>query len=126
MKESMGPGFYENLLSEDLNPEIVETIKLDLSRTFPDNIFFKTMAKHQMMLFNVLAAYAHHNPKVGYCQGLNYIAGLLLLATKNEETSFWLLKVLVEQILEDYYSLTMEGVIVDMEVLLRLVRFVSS
>lgn len=59
---------------------------------------------------------------ISYFQGLNYIAGLLLLATKSEETAFWLLKVLVEQILEDYYSATMEGVIVDIEVLSRLVR----
>lgn len=64
----MSPEFYKNLLNEDLNPTVVETIKLDLPRTFPDNIYFKTMEEHQLMLFNVLAAYAHHNPKVGYCQ----------------------------------------------------------
>lgn len=42
--------------------------------------------------------------------------------TKSEEKSFWLLKVLVEQILPDYYGPTMEGVIVDIDVLGELVR----
>ena len=48
--------------------------------------------------------------------------GLLLLATKSEETSFWLLKVLVEKILPDYYTKTMDGLIVDIEVLSELVK----
>ncbi|KAJ9588763.1 hypothetical protein L9F63_017950, partial [Diploptera punctata] len=55
-------------------------------------------------------------------EGLNYIAGLLLLVTKSEDTAFWLLKVLVEQILPNYYTRTMEGVITDIEVLEELVR----
>lgn len=56
-----------------------------------------------------------------WLQGLNYIAGLLLLVTKNEEISFWLLTVLVEKKLPDYYCSTMDGVIVDIEVFSRLV-----
>lgn len=50
------------------------------------------------------------------------ILGLLLLSTKSEETSFWLLKVLVEKILPDYYTKTMDGLIVDIEVLSELVK----
>lgn len=50
------------------------------------------------------------------------LPGLLLLATKSEETSFWLLKVLVEKILPDYYTKTMDGLIVDIEVLSELVK----
>lgn len=45
-----------------------------------------------------------------------------MLATKSEETSFWLLKVLVEKILPDYYTKTMDGLIVDIEVLSELVK----
>lgn len=44
------------------------------------------------------------------------------MATKSEETSFWLLKVLVEKILPDYYTKTMDGLIVDIEVLSELVK----
>lgn len=74
------------------------------------------------MLFNVLATFAHQNKDVGYCQGLNYIAGLLLLATKDEEASFWLLKALVEKILPQYYIVTMTGLLIDLDVLDELVH----
>lgn len=53
---------------------LVESIKIDLPRTFPDNIYFEDH-NTRFQLFNVLVAYAHHNKDVGYCQGLNYIAG---------------------------------------------------
>lgn len=56
-------------------------------------------------------------------QGLNYIAGLLLVVTKDEECAFWLLKVLIEKILPDYYTPTMDGLLVDIDVLAELVRF---
>ena len=44
----------------------------------------------QRQLMNVLKAYSVHNPDVGYCQGMGFIAGLLLLHMQ-EEDSFWLL-----------------------------------
>jgi hypothetical protein len=40
--------------------------------------FFST-APGQAALRNVLIAYATHNPTVGYCQSMNFLAGLLLL-----------------------------------------------
>lgn len=52
---------------------------------------------------------------------LCYVQGLLLLATKNEETAFWLLKMLIEHILPKYYIITMSGLITDIEVLSQLV-----
>ncbi|GAB1868972.1 Growth hormone-regulated TBC protein 1-A [Camponotus japonicus] len=76
----------------------------------------------QHQLYNVLLAFAHQNKTVGYCQGLNYIAGLLLLVTKSEETAFWLLKVLIDKILPDYYTRTMDGLLTDIDVLAELVR----
>lgn len=85
--------------------EIVEIIKIDIPRTFPENIYFEL---HKAELFNVLVAFAHQNPGA-YCQGLNYIAGLIIIATKEEETSFWLLKYLVETVASGYHSKTMEG-----------------
>lgn len=50
----------------------VDAIRIDLPRTFPENVFFENI---RTPLFNVLVAYANHNKDVGYCQGLNYIAG---------------------------------------------------
>lgn len=55
-------------------------------------------------------------------QGLNFIAGLLLLTTEDEEATFWLLRVLVKHLLPDYYTRDMIGLLTDIEVLSELVR----
>uniref|UniRef100_I3M3C4 Growth hormone-regulated TBC protein 1 n=1 Tax=Ictidomys tridecemlineatus TaxID=43179 RepID=I3M3C4_ICTTR len=96
----------------------------DLNRTFPDNVRFRKTAEPclQKTLYNVLLAYGMHNQGVGYCQGMNFIAGYLILITKNEEESFWLLDALVGRILPDYYSPAMLGLKTDQEVLAELVR----
>lgn len=94
----------------------MDSIKIDLPRTFPDNIYFENH-NIRYQLFNVLVAYAHHNKEVGYCQGLNYIAGLILIITKNEEWTFWLLKVLLDNIVRSYHTKTMDGLKVDTAVL---------
>lgn len=46
---------------------------LDLNRTFPDNVHFRKTSNPcmQKSLANVLVAYGHHNPAVGYCQVLS-------------------------------------------------------
>ena len=54
-------------------------------------------------------------------QGLNYVAGLLLLVTNNEESSFWLLKVLAERILPNYYAPNIPGLLADVKVLEELI-----
>lgn len=113
------PDLYQRLLKLQYDIEIVETIKIDLPRTFPDNIYFNDI---KMPLFNVLVAYAHNNKDVGYCQGLNYIAGLILIATRNEEWTFWLLKELVENIVPSYHTKTMSGLITDIDVLVELIK----
>ena len=117
---------YSSMLAMDITNSMVEDqIKTDLPRTFPNNIHFDSsrgQGSYQRQLFNILKAFANSNPKVGYCQGLNYIAGLLYLVTKDEEASFWLLKVLCEKILPDYYTPSMPGLLTDMKVLAVLAR----
>ncbi|CAH1403457.1 unnamed protein product [Nezara viridula] len=117
-----GVDLYKKMVASTHDTTLVEAIRIDLPRTFPDNIFFNSSDEHQEMLFRVLIAYAHHNKKVGYCQGMNYIAGLILLVTKNEDSTFWLLKALVENILPDYYSPTMDGLLTDIDTVSELVR----
>lgn len=98
------PSLYSDLLKSQYQAEIVEIIKIDIPRTFPENIYFDV---HKNELFNVLVAFAHQNASVGYCQGLNYIAGLIIIITKDEVVTFWLLKHLVENIAPEYHSKTM-------------------
>ncbi|CAO2611498.1 Growth hormone-regulated TBC protein 1, partial [Lemmus lemmus] len=135
------PGYYHRLLEGEGSPSLEEAIRTDLNRTFPDNVRFRKTAKPclQKTLYNVLLAYGLHNRGVGYCQvspqtlragmcwrvsftGMNFIAGYLILITKNEEESFWLLDALVGRILPDYYSPAMLGLKTDQEVLAELVR----
>ncbi|XP_055611701.1 growth hormone-regulated TBC protein 1-A isoform X1 [Uranotaenia lowii] len=113
------PALYQTLLRYEYDQEISDQIKIDLPRTFPDNIHFE---QYKLGLYNVLITYAHHNKTVGYCQGLNYIAGLILIVTQNEESTFWLLKVLVEEIVPLYHTKKMENLITDIDVLSELVR----
>lgn len=120
-KES-NPISYTDLKKKINNPALIEMIKIDLPRTFPDNINFLSQEYLIKQMFDVLATFAHQNSDVGYCQGLNYITGLLLLATKNEEVSFWLLKELVENILPKYSVTNMSGLLVDLDVLDELVK----
>ncbi|XP_025118335.1 growth hormone-regulated TBC protein 1 isoform X1 [Bubalus kerabau] len=119
------PGYYQRLLQGERSASLEEAIRTDMNRTFPDNVQFRKDAEPclQGPLYNVLLAYGHHNHGVGYCQGMNFIAGYLILVTKSEEEAFWLLDALVGRILPaDYYSPSMLGLKTDQEVLGELVR----
>ncbi|NP_001096806.1 growth hormone-regulated TBC protein 1 isoform X2 [Bos javanicus] len=119
------PGYYQRLLQGERSASLEEAIRTDMNRTFPDNVRFRKDAEPclQGPLYNVLLAYGHHNHGVGYCQGMNFIAGYLILVTKSEEEAFWLLDALVGRILPaDYYSPSMLGLKTDQEVLGELVR----
>uniref|UniRef100_A0A3Q2QJK9 Growth hormone-regulated TBC protein 1 n=1 Tax=Fundulus heteroclitus TaxID=8078 RepID=A0A3Q2QJK9_FUNHE len=118
------PEHYQAMLQSRHDAKLVEAIRTDLNRTFPDNVLFRKTSDPclQKALCNVLLAYGHHNPAVGYCQGMNFVAGYLLIVTKDEEKAFWLLDALVGRILPDYYSPAMTGLKMDQEVLGELVK----
>mmetsp|Transcript_28194 Transcript_28194/g.80423 ORF Transcript_28194/g.80423 Transcript_28194/m.80423 type:complete len:628 (-) Transcript_28194:424-2307(-) len=61
-------------------------IALDIGRTFSELPEFGE--SRQQSLRRVLNAYANHSPTVGYCQGMNFIAGLLLLVSGSERETF--------------------------------------
>ena len=55
-------------------------IFIDLGRTFPNHKFYKDpLGLGQLSLFNLLKAYSILDPELGYCQGLGFICGILLL-----------------------------------------------
>lgn len=74
----------------------IKQIDLDVSRTFPEHPYFKE--RHgQQALAMTLRAYATHDPVVGYCQSMNYVAAFLLLVlNKDAEQAFWVLVVLLQ------------------------------
>ena len=50
----------------------------------------RDIVEGQASLRRVLKAYSLHDPEVGYCQGMNFIAGMLLTIVSEEE-AFWML-----------------------------------
>ena len=113
-------GLYPTMLKASPPSQmVVGQIETDLPRTFPNNTHFDSTKSDNMQrnLYNVLLAFSNSNQTIGYCQGLNYIAGLLLLVTKEEDATFWLLKTLLEQKLPDYYTASMPGLLTDLKVL---------
>uniref|UniRef100_A0A3B4VJN9 TBC1 domain family member 1 n=1 Tax=Seriola dumerili TaxID=41447 RepID=A0A3B4VJN9_SERDU len=64
-------------------------------RTFPTHPYFQAqLGAGQLSLYNLLKAYSLLDPEVGYCQGLSFIAGVLLLHM-GEEDAFNMLKFLM-------------------------------
>lgn len=61
-------------------------IALDIGRTFSELPEFGE--SRQESLHRVLNAYANLSPAVGYCQGMNFVAGLLLLVSGSERETF--------------------------------------
>ena len=87
------PGLYDDLAYNHHCPSKTEQqIRLDQRRTFVDHLFFRDPRRDgQQALFRVLRAYAVYNHKVGYCQGLSYVAGMFLCQYMEEEETFWTL-----------------------------------
>lgn len=73
----------------------------DLDRTYPGHSFFEH-SSNISALQRVLTAFAVRNPEVGYCQSMNFVAGMLLLHLPEEE-AFWIMDVLVNEILPPGY-----------------------
>lgn len=83
-------GVYEELLRGPRLP-IYEIIERDINRCYPDHVLFKEdNSIGQTDLYNILKAYAHYNPSVGYCQGMGRLVGMMLMQMPAEDT-FWLL-----------------------------------
>lgn len=129
-------GVYDDLMAKAAAGEVAETdseiIERDLNRTFPDNIRFKPdpvgtddgpqpETPIVQSLRHVLQAFSIYNPRIGYCQSLNFIAGLLLLFM-NEEKSFWMLNIITRIYLPGTHEVSLEGANVDLGVLMLSIR----
>ncbi|XP_061547111.1 TBC1 domain family member 4 isoform X6 [Phycodurus eques] len=70
-------------------------ILVDLGRTFPNLEYFSAqLGAGQLSLYNLLKAYSLLDTEVGYCQGVSFVAGVLLLHM-SEEQAFDTLKFLM-------------------------------
>jgi hypothetical protein len=70
------------------NQFIVKEIAKDIHRTFSQHPYFNDKKYGfigQTALHQVLIAYSAYNPKVEYCQGMNFVAGFILLINGGQE-----------------------------------------
>lgn len=133
-KLNQNVGLYTSIVeaTKDVHNKDTEVIERDLNRTFPDNMHFNLSVlenentpaeEHEAILAlrRVLVAIAHYLPHVGYCQSLNFLAGLLLLFM-NEERAFWMLVIMMERIIPKVHAANLEGVHTDQGVLMMCIR----
>ncbi|KAK4437531.1 TBC1 domain family member 2A [Sesamum alatum] len=117
-KSTVPDSYYNDLTSavEDKVTAATKQIDHDLPRTFPGHPWLDTPEGHAA-LRRVLVGYSFRDSDVGYCQGLNYVAALLLLVMKTEEEAFWMLAVLLENVLvSDCYTNNLSGCHVEQRV----------
>uniref|UniRef100_A0A8C9WIT0 TBC1 domain family member 4 n=1 Tax=Scleropages formosus TaxID=113540 RepID=A0A8C9WIT0_SCLFO len=84
---------YQDLLKQLTAQQ--HAILVDLGRTFPTHPYFSAqLGAGQLSLYNLLKAYSLLDPEVGYCQGISFVAGVLLLHM-GEDQAFDMLKFLM-------------------------------
>ena len=74
------------------NPAIAEAISLDVARSYQGSTIVSAES-----LKNILLVYSFYNPEIGYCQGMNYIAGTIYSQFQDEEKSFKFMVALIEK-----------------------------
>ncbi|KAL4581394.1 hypothetical protein LXL04_017608 [Taraxacum kok-saghyz] len=117
-KSTVPDSYYDDLtaaVSDKITPA-TKQIDHDLPRTFPGHPWLDTPEGHAAVR-RVLVGYSFRDSDVGYCQGLNYVAAMLLLVMKTEEEAFWMLAVLLENVLvNDCYTDNLSGCHVEQRV----------
>ncbi|GKV05714.1 hypothetical protein SLEP1_g17690 [Rubroshorea leprosula] len=107
--------YYQDLLAEEtadgenneqtnsagLARKLRRQIEKDIPRTFPGHPALNEDGRDSLR--RLLIAYARHNPSVGYCQAMNFFAGLLLLLMP-EENAFWTLVGFLDDYFDGYYT----------------------
>lgn len=116
-------GLIWQLLAKSKDPQLESTfaellkststhekqITRDMTRTFPNHEYFTAEGGvGQEALFNVAKAYSLYDPEVGYCQGISFIVGPLLLNMPEEEAFCMLVRMMQTYEMRGHYTPDME------------------
>ncbi|KAG1218682.1 hypothetical protein G6F35_008124 [Rhizopus arrhizus] len=96
---------YNDLLKKPSSFE--KQIQRDLTRTFPHHPYFMSESGRQR-LFRVAKAYSVFDQEVGYCQGLAFVIGCLLIHLPEEDTFSVLVKLMGKYDLRGHFTPKME------------------
>ena len=117
-------GYYNSLLNNFPNgtqSPAEEFVKLDVVRTFTKEPFFQ-VEKNRQKLQNILTVFIRRNATIGYSQGLNCIAGKILMVVNNEEEAFWIFTQIIECYLPGDFYLLFTGVRKDMKIIEQIIK----
>ena len=118
--QQKNPGMFEDLLQKE--SEWMVYIEKDLPRAYQlHELFTEKNGLGQTEMRKVLKAYSIYNPKVGYCQGMTSIAGILLMLMPAEQ-AFWCLVSIMNKYLPGYFSAGLLAVQLDGRVMESLVH----
>ena len=70
----------------------------------------------------VLRWYVVHNPQIGYCQSMNVLCGVLIAWGFAEDDVFYFMDSLIYEVCNGYHTWTLEKLMVDMNVLEKLMQ----
>ena len=115
LKESVGA---------KLDEKTARQIEGDINRTFPGHPIFQREEGTECLKC-VLSAFALKHPDMGYAQGLNFVAGMLIVVCgcKAEEDLFWMLSSIVKRrMYPDMYGEDLKGCHIAQKILDRLVQ----
>jgi hypothetical protein len=118
VKERLGASYFKERASAECVCEA--QIWLDIPRTFPTHSKLQKGAAGCDALRDILVAYANHNQSLGYCQGMSYVAGVLLITFDSVDDAFWTFLALMDQHLSELFDARVSGMIRDGKVFDRL------
>ncbi|KAI6655226.1 hypothetical protein LOD99_2514 [Oopsacas minuta] len=98
--------YYKNLLElSQGQTAAIKQVQLDLLRTLPNNKHFRREDSDGIKKLNrVLLAFSYHNPRIGYCQGINRIAAILLLLLDEFDAFLGMVAIIDVIMPQDYYT----------------------
>ena len=111
---------YKKFLLKFLDKAKSDLIYRDIKRTYPlqnyDSINKTKKDNDEKSLYNILKAFWNIDEEIGYCQGMNYISGFLLLITDFDEKSafFLLISIFSETFIKrSKYNFSLRGLFIE-------------